>query len=185
MEIIVDMTEFEEALAKLNPKSFKKAINTSLNTVGRRLKTQIARDINKQYNIKIGDVKRYMRTRTSRLSDLHWVASMDGKRRNIIHFGAKQNKKGVSVKINKQRGRKTISATNSRGGAFIHNGTVFQRVKGTRMKSNSKKQKIVALKTLSVPQMFKRDMHNKAEQQATKDFPKSFKRELEWYLGLK
>ncbi len=185
MEIVVDMTEFEEALARLEPKAFKKAINTSLNTVGRKLKTQIARDINKQYNIKIGDVKRYMRTRTSRLSDLYWVASMDGKRRNIIHFGAKQNKKGVSVKINKQSGRKTISATSHRGGAFIHNGTVFQRVKGTRMKSNSKKQKIVALKTLSVPQMFKRDMHKKAEQQAIKDFPKNFKREMEWYLGLK
>ena len=185
MEIVIDMSEFEEALAKLNPQAFRKAINRSINTVGKKVKTQIARDINKSYNIKISDIKRYMKTRPSKLSNLQWFTSMDGKRRNIIHFGAKQNKRGVSVRINKASGRKTIGATGSRGGAFIHNGTVFQRVKGTRMKSNSKKQKIKALSTLSVPQMFKERMSTQAETQAMKHFPKSFKRELEWYLGIK
>ncbi len=184
MTVTIDMSEVKKTLARLNQKEFRRAINSSLNKTGRRERALISRKINRQYNIKVGDIKKYMKYSLSKTNTLQVKIDIDSKRRNAIHFGSKQNKKGVSVRINKQSGRKTISATNRHGGAFIRNGVVFQRIKGTKNKRNSR-EKLRAVTTLSASQMFKRDMAKSIRKDTIKHFPKVFQKDAEWYFGLK
>mgnify|MGYP001007881145 FL=1 len=85
-------------------------------------KTDMSRSIRQEFNVSAAYVRERLKVRkasfkTGRFTVEAQLIGGDGKRRsaNVIAFAAKQGKKGVSVKIKKQGGRKVIS------GAFIDN----------------------------------------------------------------
>lgn len=102
---------------------------------------------------------------------------------NVIAFGAREVKAGVSVLIRRGSGRKVIA------GAFIGNKgrTVFARVPGTAMASRAKyrgtrhAEKINPVQTIDVPQMFNARRVNRAVVRVIEErFPEVFEREARW-----
>ena len=99
-----------------------------------------------------------------------WKLNVKSRLLSLTHFGAKQTKKGVSVLIRKDEGRKTLAKT------FIAKGQVFQRKGKERLP-------LVVKKTLSVPQMFNKETMKKAFEEVSSECPKRFEHNLDYYLG--
>ena len=105
---------------------------------------------------------------------------------NVIAFGAKQRATGVSVRIKRAGGRRTIV------GAFIANKgrTVFRRVPGTTMPSRAKYKgtkhahQIAPVMTIEVSQMFNTRRINASVLATIRErFPEVFARELRFALS--
>src|SRR6056297_1550293 len=86
-----------------------RAINRSLTGI----KTDMAWETTKVLNLKQKRVKKDIKVYKASKTDLSGQVSSSGDSLNLIQYGAKQRKKGVSVKVLKSGGRKTIP------GAFI------------------------------------------------------------------
>ena len=96
--------------------------------------------------------------------------TVKGSPMSLTHFGAKQTKKGVSVLIRKDEGRKILART------FVAKGQVFQQKGKGRLP-------IVAKKTLSAPQMFNEKTMKAAFEEAKREYPQRFEHNLNFYLG--
>ncbi len=173
MNLDIKLTGVDEIIARTNPKLYTKTLNRSINEIGRKITTEMTRDVRKKYNIKAKDLKKYIKIKRSSYSNLEYSIDVSSKTRNIKHFGAKAlSKRGqVSVKIRKDKRRSVITP------AFIakKSGAVLTRVKGT--------QKIKSVHTLSVPQMFNKKTLEKAEDINDKEFGSTFKKNFSFYVG--
>lgn len=172
MEIDIKLEGMDKVVAKLRPDIYKKALNRTLNDVGAKAKTQATRAVRQRYNINAKTLKENMQVRRSRYNSLSYALQIESRRRNIINFGARKVKKGVSVRVKKTSGRKVIK------GAFIGNNgrTVFKRVKDKRLP-------IKALKTLSIPQMFNKEVMKEVDKDASSNFNKRFRHHFDFYIG--
>lgn len=97
--------------------------------------------------------------------------SQRGRSLNLINFGARQTKQGVTFRVRKSGGRKLIR------GAFIGNKgrTVFIR-------EGKRRLPIKPLQMIGVPQMFNTQRINARVVQTIKDkFPEIFAREAKFY----
>jgi hypothetical protein len=189
MEIVIDMSEFEKAMAELDPKNFKKAINSTVNKVGSKVKTQIAKEITGRYNISSKMVKKYISFKKSNLSDMHYNIRVKSYTKNARNFMSKSMsiKKGdvggIQVKIRKSAGKKVIKGSfvgsNDHGGQIV-----FQRVKGTQMVSKkNKREKIKAVNTIAISKMLRKSSQIKIEKMATEHFSKTLKHQMDFYQG--
>lgn len=150
----------------------------SINTTLAQGQTRMAKEISSEFNIGSREVKARMqvlkanyRAGLFRVEGTLQVTNKRGRSLNLINFGAKQTKDGVSVKILRTGGRKVVR------GAFIANQgrTVFQRVGATRLP-------IKAVQTIDVPQMFNTKRVNRIVVQLLQDkFPEVFEREAKFY----
>ena len=172
MEIDIKLEGIDKVVAKMRPDIYKKSLNKTLNDIGSKVKTQSTKAVRQRYNIKAKTVKDNMQVKRSRYSDLSFALHIASGRRNIINFGARQVKKGVNVKVKKTSGVKLVK------GAFIGNNgrTVFKRVKDKRLP-------IKAIKTLSIPQMFNKDIMQEVDKDASSNFNKRFKTNFEFYIS--
>jgi RNase P/RNase MRP subunit p29 len=112
------------------------AIMRSVNRSLTGVKTDMARETSKVLNIKQKRIKKDITIRKANKSDLSGMVSSKGKPVNLEQFGAKERKKGVSVKVLKSGGRKTIP------GAFIFIGKNSNRLVGWRKKTDGAAQYI-------------------------------------------
>ncbi|WP_456390631.1 phage tail protein [Hydrogenimonas sp.] len=176
MRIDVKIDGIDEALAALNPKEYKKALSKTVRRMGQRLKTTATKEVRKTYSIKANKLKDKIKTRTmTDGNDVAWRFKISGNQSSLINFGARKTKKGVSVKVRKDRGRRVIR------GAFIATGKngnvhVFQRIGKDRLPIESKK-------TLSIPQMFNKEILDKAKREVEANYEKEFKHNFDFYLG--
>ena len=159
-----------EIEAALNPQTHKKAMNRTLNDLGKKMQTATVKNVRSEYNVKSGEVKSHIKTRKSRYSKLKYSMEVSGKVLNLMNFSARQTRKGVTAKVKKAGGRKVVR------GAFIGNKgrTVFKRVGKNRLP-------IKALKTLSVPQMFNEKRLKEAEELIQKDYFVMYDRNFSFY----
>lgn len=109
-----------------------RAINRSLTGI----KTDMARETTKVLNLKQKRVKKDIKVYKASKTDLSGQVSSSGDSINLMQYGAKQRKKGVSVKVLKSGGRKTIP------GAFIFVGKNQNRLVGWRKKTGPGAQHI-------------------------------------------
>lgn len=154
-----------------------RALASAMNKTIAIARTDMSREIRNEFALKAGYVSERLRVRKAwRSGALELTASLaggDGRKRsaNVIAFGARQIRKGVSVRIRKGR-RKVIA------GAFIANKgrTVFIREGRTRLP-------IKAVQTLDVAQMFNTKRIN-ARVIATinRRFPQIFAHEAQFAL---
>lgn len=184
-------TNFPEVMAKLSQVSDQignRAMVRALNTTITQGKTEIARDISKEFRISVGTAKD--RLEVSRASSKGGVYKFEaslqatrkakGRSMNVIAFvGAlpKRTKKGkmaqIKFQIKRQGGKKTIT------GAFVGNKgrTLFIREGKGRLP-------IKAVSTIDIPQMFNTRRINEVVQQVMLDkFEANITRELRVVLG--
>lgn len=170
--MIVELKGVDEVLAKLNPAVYKKALNRTINNMGSRVTTQTVKSVRKTYNIKASELKKYMKIKRSRYSDMNYTMDIRSSRFNAMRFDPKRlKKKGhISVRIRKDNGRKTLKR------AFTaKNGAVLQREKNS--------QKIRAVTTVSVAQMFNKKIQSEADQLVQNEFKNSFKNNFDFYIS--
>jgi|GEM_PF-2246573 hypothetical protein len=176
MKVTVKIEGIDEALAAVDPKICKKALAKTVRRMGQKFKAVATKEVRKTYNIKAKRLKERIKTRTATSDNgFVWTLKVDGRQTGLVGFGARQVKKGVSVRVRKDRGRKVIK------GAFIAPGKsgnvhVFRRVDGKRLP-------IEAKKTLSVPQMFNDKIVEKAKKEVAESFSDELKHHLDYYLG--
>lgn len=160
----------------------EKALTRSMNRVLEQARTQMAKEITKEFAIPSSKVKERLQIRrawsrkgkTEFVATLY-VASKSNKSRsmNVIGFSAKEIRRGVTVKIKKTGGRKLI------GHAFIANQgrTVFVR-------KGPKRLPVQPVSTIGVPQMFNtRRINSAVVQMINAKLPEVFAREVKYYLG--
>lgn len=121
-----------------------------LNRAGEQGKTASVREIARRYAVSASFARDRIRLSRATFKGGRFFMTVviqagDGKHRaaNVIHFAAKENKVGVSVKVRRDGPRRTIP------GAFIGNKgrTVFIR-------TGSKRLPIKSVQTIDIPQMF-------------------------------
>ena len=179
MRVTVKIEGIDEALVAIDPKAYKKALGKTVRRMGQRFRSTATKEVRKTYNIKSKDLKSNMRTVTKTTKEgTEWRFYVRSPQINVVKFGARQTKKGVSVKIRKDRGRKVIK------GAFIANGHFadqeYQRV---FIRSTKSRLPIEAKFSLSVTQMFNKDVLDKAKKEVDENYANEFKHHLEYYLG--
>lgn len=103
---------FEDA-GKNAPGEIKQALSTSQRTA----KTEFPRAVQSAFNVKSGAVKRKLSISPVDTSRLSYVVSADPGGITVAAFGARQNKKGLTVQEAKSRPRRVIA-----GGFFPRSG---------------------------------------------------------------
>ncbi len=176
MRVDVNIDGFYELQKALKPESFKKALNRTVRRMGTRFRKTAVKEVRTTYNVKAKKLKQYISAKTHYGKDgVKWIFYVRGRPLSLIHFGARQTRKGVSVKVRKDRGRRVIKGAfvaPDKGGHF----RVFKRKGKERLPIESKY-------TLSVPQMFNKEILDKAKREVEANYEKEFKHNLDYYLG--
>ncbi|RLC08113.1 MAG: hypothetical protein DRI24_23860 [Deltaproteobacteria bacterium] len=132
--------EFEErADSKVLPRVENRTIKQTL----MRTRTALSKDIRKVYNVKAGDIGKIVNIWKMSWSPASYNLVYSGDRVQLRHFGlrprtfhtARGIRKGVSVRIRKDRGRKVIE-----GGFYGPGGypVYMRKTDGTMMKTKNK-----------------------------------------------
>ena len=176
MRIDINLKGLEKFEKTVNRKIINKAANRTIRRMGTRFRTTAVKEVRKTYNIKAKTLKQKIRARThyDKEGNQSWRFYVSGKPMSLIHFAPRQTKKGVSVKIKKQSGRKIIK------GAFIAKGKngnlrVFKRVGKERLPLDTKY-------TISIPQMFNEEILDKAKKEVEDNYQQEFERNINYYL---
>lgn len=172
-EMKVEFDGLDKVLATLNPRVYRKALNRTVNDIGAKMKTYTTKEVRRTYNIKAKDIKQFMQVKRSRYEDMKYQMQIRSSPLNAIRFGAKALKKrgNVSVRIRKDNGRKVLKR------AFLSKSgkAVLQREKGS--------QKIRAVATISIPQMFNDKILKGADDMARNEFGKKLQDNFNFYIG--
>ena len=156
-------------------KAFRSAARSALNKLiirGRKVATQKVREV---YNIQARLLKD--RTKVYKATNQRPEASLviRGRRMPLILFGAKQSRRGVSVRVKREGGRKLIS------GAFI--ATMPSGTPQVWMRLGKSRYPIRMLWTVSPAKMFEKEGAKAFEAIIKKDMASMLKQELTHYLG--
>ncbi len=172
--------EVQQALQSLQQDVAKQALVRAVNRSIEQAKTGMSREIRGEFNISRADVEATLRVRRANYQGGLFAveASLEsrtkrGRSLNLIRFGARQTRKGVTFKVKRRGPRQLIP------GAFIANEgrTVFIRVGRSRLP-------IKALQTIDVPQMFNTQrINDRVVSTLREKFPAIFAREAAFYLA--
>lgn len=189
LTISTNFPDVKRALDQLHDDVARTVTARAVNRAIEQARTQMIREIKSAYVVTASYVRERLRIKraTMRGAALLIEASLDAQEKprsaNVIRFAARKTSTGVSVKIKRTGGRKSIAQ------AFIANKgrTVFTRIPGTQMKgrnrANKHGQRIRPVQTIDVPQMFNARRINAAVVAALEGkFPAIFERELAYAL---
>ena len=100
MEVKVksNMKEALRNLGNVQKKYVQKALVTSLNKVGAEVVTQAKRELKDTTGLKAGTVGKKIAKDKARRGDEEYTIRIKSRYLNLIEFGARQTKKGVSAK---------------------------------------------------------------------------------------
>ena len=137
MEVKVNRN-FKKALRDIGnvPRKYvQKAMVTALNKVGAEVVTQAKRELKEATGLKAGVVGKKIKKDKARRGDEEYSIFIKSRYLNVIEFGARQTKRGVSAKV---WGKRKIYR-----GAFIGSGRnsgkrlVLKKIKGRSKKDRS------------------------------------------------
>ena len=151
-----------------------KALVTALNKVGAEVATQAKTELKNATGLKVGVVAKGLKKDKARRGDKKYTIRIKSRYKNVIEFGARQTKKGVSAKV---WGKRRVYKH-----AFIGSGknSGKQLVFG---KSKRNPKKLKALHGASLPREFHReDMAKIFNKKIKTRFPILFKRALDFHL---
>ena len=120
-------------------KSLPKELAAAINAVSKKTKLQMGRDIRATVNMKKEQSEKPLSIRaTATLQNLEAIVSLKKTRRlGLRHFGAKQDKRGVSFKISKKGGRQRVDGAfmgpNPKAIKISWKGHAFKRVTQARL----------------------------------------------------
>ena len=155
-------------------KYVQKAMVTALNKVGAEVVTQAKRELKEATGLKAGVVAKKIKKDKARRDDETYSIFIKSRYLNVIEFGARQTKRGVSAKA---WGKRKIYR-----GAFIGGGrNSGKRLVFKKLKDDPKR--IEALHGASLPREFHRqDMEKIFKKKIKTRFPILFKRAVEFHL---
>ena len=176
MEVKVN-SNFKKALRDIGnvPRKYvQKAMVTALNKVGAEVVTQAKRELKEATGLKAGVVAKKIKKDKARRGDEEYSIFIKSRYLNVIEFGAKKTKKGVSANV---WGKRKIYR-----GAFIGSG----RNSGKRLvfkQAEDNPKRAVALHGASLPREFERQGMAKIFKKKIKTrFPILFKRAVEFQM---
>jgi len=176
MEVKVksNMKEAMRNLGTVHKKYVQKALVTALNKVGAEVVTQAKRELKDATGLKAGVVAKKIKKDKARRGDEEYSIFIKSRYLNVIEFGARQTKRGVSAKA---WGKRKIYR-----GAFIGGGrNSGKRLVFRQAKDNPKRA--VALHGASLPREFERqDMEKIFNKKIKTRFPILFKRAVEFQM---
>ena len=167
-------SNFKKALRDIGnvPRKYiQKAMVTALNKVGAEVVTQAKRELKDATRLKAGVVGKKIKKDKARRGDEEYSIFIKSRYLNVIEFGARQTKRGVSPKV---WGKRKIYR-----GAFIGGGrNSGKRLVFKKLKDDPKR--IEALHGASLPREFHRqDMEKIFKKKIKTRFPILFKRAVE------
>jgi len=171
------LKRLREAVGK-SKKSIKKELAGAINATSKKTKLQVGRDIRKTVNLKKDEAERPLSLRaTATETNLVAVVSLKKtKRLGLRHFGARQDKRGVSYKISKTGGRSRVN------GAFQGPKPGVQKMswKGNAFKRVGKERlPIVMLKGVSAFGAYaKNDLEGPQVKEINKELSKQMERRI-------
>ncbi len=189
-----DIRAAQKGLGDLGRKVFPAALAAAINKTIRFTNVAASKEIRQVYNIKAADVKKTISVKKASKNRLRAEFASRGARIALAKFGAKQTKRGVTVKVKKTGGRKLIK------GAFLstmpsgHKG-VFHRMKDWKKKEISGKKsitggkvyhglRIVERTTVSVSQMLKSAKVRSVIRKTIRDrFPEQLANQIKFRMG--
>ena len=176
MEVKVksNMKEAMWNLRNVQKKYVQKALVTALNKVGAEVVTQAKRELKDATGLKAGTVGKKIAKDKARRGDEEYTIRIKSRYLNLIEFGARQTKKGVSTKA---WGKRKLYKH-----AFIGSG----RNSGKQLvfgKTRGNPKKLKALHGASLPREFERQGMTKLFNKKIKTrFPILFKRAVEFQM---
>ena len=176
MEVKVksNMDRAMRGLWNVKTKYIQKAMVTALNKVGAEVVTQAKRELKDATGLKAGTVGKKIAKDKARRGDEEYTIRIKSRYLNLIEFGARQTKKGVSAKA---WGKRKLYKH-----AFIGSG----RNSGKQLvfgKTRGNPKKLKALHGPSLPREFHReDMAKIFNKKIKTRFPILFKRALDFHL---
>jgi len=171
INVKADITQVQRFLDKEGRKAVNKAATRSLNRTVKQVNASAAKRISKIIGLKVKDVKDKLIIFKASHRKLTAVIEATGKAMNLIRFGAKQVKKGVSAKA---WGKRKVYK-----GAFIANKgkTVFKRTSSNRLP-------IKPVYGPDIPHTFiDEEVQKEMETTANKRWPINFSQDLKYYLS--
>jgi hypothetical protein len=188
--IETNFPQVQRALQGLQREVAQQATARALNATIAQARTQMSREIRQEFAVDTRFVGQRLRIKRATFFNgrLGLEAALDAQEKprsaNVIRFGAKAGKAGVTVKIKRGQPRKLIR------NAFIGNKgrTVFTRQPGTKMASRKwggkHGEQIEPVQTIDLPQMFNARRIKAAVVAAMQArFPAIFERELAFALS--
>jgi hypothetical protein len=177
----------EDLLKLLDKKTLNKVVNRTANDEGRRFNTQVAKGVRAEYNIKSSDIKSKVKIRKASGDENNFTMTISSPRLDLAEFISSVKTKKVSVNRRGKRHRATrrvVRVKVKRGkakelrGAFYVHGGLFKRKGKSRMP-------IKKLSTLSVTDMFTKDIVEDGFKKVEENYPKSLERNLNFYISKK
>ena len=169
-----NMKEALRNLGTVHKKYVQKALVTALNKVGAEVVTQAKRELKDATGLKAGTVGKKIAKDKARRGDDEYAIRIKSRYLNLIEFGARQTKKGVSAK---SWGKRKLYKH-----AFMGSG----RNSGKRLvfgKTRGNPKKLKALHGPSLPREFERqNMESLFNKKIKTRFPILFKRALEFNM---
>lgn len=167
----LDVGGIEEILQDFDPRLLEQSVVGTLNKLGTRSRTEIVRLVRQTYNVKAGDVRKAVEIRRARRGSAVVDLLSIGRRIPLVAFGARQRRRGVSVRVKKSGGTKIIPNTFIAVMPTGHRG-VFERV-------GRKRLPITELFGPAIPQMVKnRENINKVVEKISRDAPVIMRQEI-------
>lgn len=169
MRIEHNIPQLQKVLASISSGIEKKAAVNALNRAADQAKTQAKREMTKKYSFKSSEVGKTIAVYKAHSGRVEATVLSSGKRTPLLAMGARQTKKGVTVKVSK--GRKLIPS------AFI--ATMKSGHKGVFKRLTSKNLPFKELYTIAIPEGFaSKDVMDAMKDKMSEVFFKRFEHEL-------
>ena len=171
MQVKINTKGLEELSRTLDNKLLEKVIGRTLSRTSTKFKTTTTKLVRKTYNIKAKDLKEYIKLKRTGKFERRFI--IKGKTLGLEKFNPRQTKSGVSVMVKKGNRIKlshAFLAKDSNG-----NIRVFER-------ETKKRMPLSRLFSLSVPQMFNKEILKQGINEANKTFEKELKHNLDYFL---
>lgn len=169
----------------LTGREFRSGVARAINHTAAKARTQASKEIRSEYRIRAKDLRPALTTTKASAQNIEGRLVAKGKNLPLLAFGAKQNKRGVSVNVTGQRKqiRSAFIATMRSGhkGVFArghYKGGSF-RFRDKRIKTSGPDLPITELTTVAVPiAMQNRKVLEATERLIVSNFPQRLRHEL-------
>lgn len=188
IDIKLDQRKYRriQSLLKSVPRDLPKILSRALNRTIKPAKTEVSKGLRKEINIKAAEVKKGTKVNKASTARLITSIILSHKKIPIVKFGAKQTKKGVTFKVYKKKGRKTMEgaflATMSSGhkGVFRRGiGQNRRQINQIRSTRKSEKSSQVTKHNIYIGEQFGTSLHKafaKSEQLIKNIIAKAYQR---------
>ena len=192
MNFDISLSEMHKLLSVLDPKSFEKTVNRTINDLTIQGTNAAKKQVRDRYNIKAKQLSRYIRTHKSRVGNLE--ASINVRTRSVSLFNFIQ-RGSISSSINsKRRVRKRPVKVKILKGAGAHklrhaflmmgrnnNIGIFERVQGVQTAKGT--DKIRRLNTVGPSKMFEKAGVPIIEKYVEDNTARIFRNNFDFYIG--